>query len=97
MKSTLALLAAAGLAFGATAAHADQITVTHDDLNLNSPGGQKVLQHRIDKAARAVCGVTRQETGTRLRDRAARECFETARAQAHAQFAQLTRETAKGG
>eukprot|EP00536_Pseudo-nitzschia_multiseries_P015846 jgi/Psemu1/43925/gm1.43925_g len=74
MNKTLATLAAAGLALTATAAQAENVNVTYSDLNLNTVAGQKELSQRIDRVAREVCGYGAARTGTRLPDRAAREC-----------------------
>ena len=46
MKTALATLAAAGLALSATAAQAETVHVTYDDLDLGSIAGQKVLSAR---------------------------------------------------
>jgi UrcA family protein len=55
-----AAVAAAGLstftAVGPALASGGGIAVQHDDLNLSSPTGRAVLDRRIDRAARQVCG-----------------------------------------
>jgi len=57
-------VAAAAMALGATtvtvnpafAATSDEVLVQHEDLNLASAAGRAVLEARIDRAARTVCG-----------------------------------------
>lgn len=72
----LAIAAGAVLASGPVSARS--IAVPTDDLNLASPTGQKVLERRIHKAARAVCAFGEAKVGTRIRDVAAHDCFQTA-------------------
>ncbi|MBO6767242.1 MAG: UrcA family protein [Erythrobacter sp.] len=97
MKTTLATLAAAGLALTANAAHANSVNVTYDDLNLATEAGQKVLEQRIESAARSVCGLDRQRTGTRIPDTAARSCYKKAKASASAQVAARIKSDGLGG
>ncbi|WP_421993516.1 UrcA family protein [Qipengyuania sp.] len=98
MKTTLVTLAAAaGLALSATAAQAGSVSVTYDDLNLDTEAGQKVLDQRIEAAARAACGLDEQRTGTRLQSNAARTCFKEAKANASAQIAARIKSDGLGG
>ena len=97
MNKTLATLAAAGLALTATAAQTENVNVTYSDLNLSTVAGQKELSQRIDRVAREVCGYGAARTGTRLPDRAARKCYEMAKAQAGEQVAARVDEQAMGG
>jgi UrcA family protein len=58
------IITAAAVALFATAASAQapqQVAVSYADLNLASAAGQEVLGHRIDAAARTVCGVDSDE------------------------------------
>jgi UrcA family protein len=58
------IIATAAVALLATAASAEapsQIKVGYADLNLASAAGQEMLDHRIDAAARKVCGVDSDE------------------------------------
>lgn len=56
-----AAVAAAGLstftAVGPALAADGGVAVQHDDLNLSSAAGRAVLDGRIDRAARRVCGI----------------------------------------
>ncbi|MBX7482217.1 UrcA family protein [Qipengyuania qiaonensis] len=97
MKTTLATIAAIGIALTAGTAHAKSITVTYDDLNLGTAAGQKVLSQRIDKAARDACGYSESRTGTRLQSREAKACFEKAKADVSEQFAALVEDQSLGG
>lgn len=100
MKTTMAALAALALvapAAPALASDAPSVKVIYDDLNLESASGQKRLENRIEKAARAVCGYQRQRVGTRIADSKARDCFERAKAQAHASVAAAQDASALGG
>ncbi|NIJ62214.1 UrcA family protein [Qipengyuania flava] len=97
MKTALATLAAAGLALSATAAQAETVHVTYDDLDLGSIAGQKVLSARIDRAARKVCGHDRAGTRNLRMDQMTRNCFNQAKAEAGKQFAARVSEQALGG
>jgi UrcA family protein len=54
------------------------VSVSIADLDLATPEGQRQLDRRIRKAARAVCGGDDVTTGTRLRSRDAVSCYEQA-------------------
>lgn len=97
MKTTLAILAAAGLAVSASAAQAETVQVSYRDLDLGSLAGQNVLAQRIDKAAREVCDHKPAGTRNLRQDMAARACFEKAKAGAGAQVASLVNDQALGG
>lgn len=62
--ATLALAVLPSLAI-VTGAHAETLSVKVSDLNLNTPAGQKVLEQRINVAARQYCAES-ITTGTRL-------------------------------
>lgn len=97
MKTTLAVLAAAGLALSAPAVQAKSVLVTYDDLDLGSVAGQDALSHRIDKAAREVCGHQRGGTRNLRFDMATRACFERAKASAGTEMAARVNDEAMGG
>jgi UrcA family protein len=63
----------------AAAAEAGQSVAVHvADLDLATPKGQKQLERRIDRAARAVCGMDDGQTGTRLASQDAAACYRLA-------------------
>jgi len=101
---TLAITAAAiGLAVTASPALADGDTekntmnVSLAGLDLDTPEGQKMLDRRIDRAAREVCQFDRVRTGTRVRSRAAIDCYEKAKASASRQVAAMIEKQRRGG
>lgn len=102
MKTLLSTLAAAAMLATATPALAERaetatVTVRHDDLRLDTPRGQRALEHRLDMAAREVCGIHEQVTGTRIRSNDANACYRQARAGAMRQYAALLDDTRLGG
>ncbi len=103
MKITAFALAAAlgGMIATAPAQAASTETNTaavhFKDLDLTTEEGQSELDRRIDKAARAVCGLGEARTGTRLPNRKARECYESALSQLNERVAKLTKKQAAGG
>jgi UrcA family protein len=100
MKTTLALVAALGLALPAMpAAAAETVSqqVVYSDLDLDSAAGQAHLDRRIDRAAREVCGVNEIVTGTRLVSPEIRACVERAKARALERVSIISRQDAKGG
>ncbi|WP_349513514.1 UrcA family protein [Erythrobacter sp. NFXS35] len=102
---TLAIAAAAfGLACTAATAPAfatQSTTMAMDikvnDIDLETAKGQKILERRIDQAARAVCGVEDVRTGTRIRSYEARACLKEAKTQARQQVAALVADRQRGG
>ena len=74
-----------------------EMIVHYDDLNLASAKGQKILERRLTAAARAVCGLDNQKTGTRIRTEAENRCFRLARATAMERHAQLVTRNQLGG
>ena len=97
MRITFLALSALALAAG-TQASANHIEVRYDDLNLASVSGQKTFERRIEKAAREVCEVDVQRTGTRIVPADVKNCHAAARASARQQRAILVeRETAQKG
>ena len=99
MKTSLALIAAAGLAVVAApvAAANQSVTVEYKDLNLSSPKGQKILERRIDAAARQVCGADSTVTGTRIVSRESRACMANAKRQLAKKIASLVEDQRLGG
>lgn len=102
MKTLLSTLAAAAVLATATPALASSretatVTVRHDDLRLDTTRGQKMLERRLNKAAREVCGMDRQASGTRMRDATATTCYRQARANAMQRYAVLLDNTRLGG
>lgn len=70
--------------------------VAFADLDLSTAEGQAKLESRIDAAARAICQVNRQQTGSRVRS-AERKCYRKARASVRTQVAQLIEDQQRGG
>lgn len=101
MKTFALAAAAIGTVIAASPAIAgepkQQMVIKYDDLNLSSEAGQKVLERRIEKAARDVCGLDRQQTGTRFKSRSAQKCYVEAKAKATKSFASLIENRRVGG
>ena len=100
-KTTIAS-AALGLALVAAPAAAgtdgaQTMEIEYRDLNLDTVQGQEALDRRIDVAARKVCEVGAERTGTRIQSSAARKCFNEARAKAHQQMASIVERQQLGG
>ncbi len=97
MKKIIAALALATVAIGGTAASAqqDDTAVRYDDLDLSTKKGVKVLERRIDTAAKDVCGVTR--SATRVISADTRDCVKTFKANAMNQFAAVIEQQRRGG
>ena len=96
MRTPLIALTALTLLAGVPAA-AEDFVVRYDDLDLASPKGQKVLDRRIDAAARTYCGIGVQRTGTRVKGASATECYRSARNAAREKMAALVEQKSKGG
>lgn len=100
---TLAIAAAAfGLICTAAPAYAEGATtmtleIETSDINLDTPAGQKLLDQRIEKAARTVCRMTDVDTGTRVMNRDARNCLAKARVDARQQVAAMIADRQRGG
>ncbi|MFZ1743290.1 MAG: UrcA family protein [Pontixanthobacter sp.] len=97
MKKSLIALTAIGSMIATTPAFAGEAQIKYNDLNLASAEGQQTLERRIDKAAREVCGVSRQRTGTRIPSGRAQQCYQDAKKQAALQVASLIGEQRLGG
>jgi len=72
-------------------------TISTAGLDLNTPEGQRMLDQRIERAARSVCQVDDVPTGSRIRSMAARECLAKARASAQRQMASIVENQRRGG
>ena len=100
---TLAIGAATlALAFTASPALANSSEfVTKDvefaDLNLSTPEGQARLEQRIESAAKSVCSVYEERTGTRLRSPKHTACLANARASGKKQMAAVVADQRRGG
>jgi UrcA family protein len=70
--------------------------VSYKGLNLNTAEGQKLLEQRVEIAARRVCDVQGGPTGTRAR-RDERTCLARARTSARAQVAAVIEDERRGG
>ena len=100
MKSII--LAAAALGMVSTPAFAGpanvpSTSVSYDGLDLATVEGQKILDARIDAAARSICRVDDVRTGTRLKSSESRACYAKARASAKKQVASAVAERRLGG
>jgi UrcA family protein len=102
-KTMTHALAALGLAGAAiTPALAGEmvpmaIKVTAADLDLSTAKGQKMLDQRIEKAARTVCRTTSLTTGSRILSQEAKTCLAKARSDARVKVAALTEAQQRGG
>lgn len=101
IKTTLTA-AALGLMMAATPAAAgvqkgESIDIEYRDINLTTIEGQRVLERRIDNAARQVCRTEEHRIGTRLRSAERAKCFAKARATAKSQMASIISEVQRGG
>lgn len=94
---TIAAIAAATLALSTAPAFAGSVSVNYKDLDLSTPAGQAELDHRLDRAAREVCGMDEIQTGTRIPSRSARKCYKNAREKLDERIAMLVARERKGG
>ncbi|WP_228242585.1 UrcA family protein [Porphyrobacter sp. GA68] len=74
-----------------------QINVQYGDLDLASPEGRKVLERRLTNAAREVCGIDDQRTGSRIRKPQETHCYRQARATAMQRYAVVIERDQLGG
>ena len=91
-----------GLALSASPAHAGPEEAPRPEgstagLDLSTAEGQRLLDQRIDRAARQVCEIDRYPIGTRIRSFEARECVAKARASAQQQMATIIQDQQRGG
>jgi UrcA family protein len=54
------------------------VAVRYSDLDLATPQGQRALERRIARAARSICGVDAETTGTRIASPEANDCYRQA-------------------
>ncbi|MGB7373568.1 UrcA family protein [Pontixanthobacter sp.] len=97
MKKTCMSLAAMGLLTATTPVYAESIAIEYRDLNLATIQGQDVLERRIDRAARKVCGLGNRKSGTRIPSPEIRECYDQAKRQGSQQMATLVDDERLGG
>lgn len=106
MKTPTKIFALAITSFGLSAIAAPAIAGSSDKptrivsaagLDLASPQGQSVLDHRIENAAREVCNYRRMRTGTRTPDLQARQCLDQAAQNARNQVATIIGNQERGG
>lgn len=76
---------------------APTIKISTKGLDLATPEGQKMLDQRIERAAKSVCRVGYVRTGTRLRSPAAQKCLSKARASAKRQITAIMADQRRGG
>ncbi|MCB2047193.1 MAG: UrcA family protein [Novosphingobium sp.] len=90
VAATVALCAMTPPSFAATPEQGSTVEVRYSDLNLKSAEGKAELTRRIERAARAACGLDRAPvTGTRLHSHQQKECYESAMRQIEPQFARI--------
>ena len=102
MKTLALATATIGLAFTATPAFAGEADVPTQEvsisgLDLDTAAGQRMLDQRIERAARNVCRYDEQRVGTRIRSNEARACLAKARASAKQQVAVIIENQRRGG
>ena len=102
MKTLAIATASIGLVFTATPALAgpEELPtqkVSIAGIDLATPEGQRILERRIENAAREVCQADRIRTGTRIRSTASNECLVKARASAEQQVAAIMEDQRRGG
>ena len=72
-------------------------TVKTSDLNLSDPAAQQILDRRIDRAARKMCGLDQIRTGSLLASPQARECYREAVRSTRDQLARIEQNARRGG
>ncbi|MEM6474535.1 MAG: UrcA family protein [Pseudomonadota bacterium] len=99
MKTLTLATAAVGLAISAPAmaTTAPTAEVSVAGLDLGTAEGQKMLDKRIDRAAREICQLNRTPTGSRLQTLAKRDCYNKARVSAKRQVAATLEQRQRGG
>ena len=93
---TFAMVPAASAA-SATQAEQRSAAIVYSDLDLSTEEGIAELDRRIDRAAREVCSMHGQQTGTRIASREARTCVLEAKRELNRHLAQSGRITRMGG
>lgn len=101
LLSTVALFAVVGTAAVPTTASAREAgpsaSISFADLDLMSEAGQKTLERRIEKTARAICGLDQVTTGSRMASRSQRACYDHALQSTRTQVAVAIASSNKGG
>ena len=102
MKNFALATAALGLAITATPALAGDATVKSTTvsaagLDLSTTEGQKMLDRRVEAAAREVCNIETVSTGSRIKSLNARSCYRKAVAGAKRQIATIKSDQRLGG
>lgn len=98
--NALAALGLAGVVITPALAGAPQpmtIKVDTRDIDLATAQGQKTLDQRVERAARAVCRTTSVSIGSRIMSQDAQACLAKARAQAREQVAIVKADRQRGG
>lgn len=97
MNRAIAIAALSGALLAAQPVMAESIQVKYDDLDLTTTEGRKQLDQRIDRAAETVCGADESAVGSRIKDRATRDCVKQAKRQIEASLAKITGADKAGG
>ncbi len=98
-----ASLLATGTLFAATPGVASAmpgetaVAVSHADLDLATPEGQRRLDRRIARAARTICGIDMQVTGTRMASGDATACYDKALRDVRQRVASAIENGRRGG
>ena len=93
---TLALAAALLAAPAATLAAQSSVSLKYDDLDLSTTKGMVELNKRADDAARQACSTNSVKTGTILRSKAERQCYQETRARLNELVAGLSEQKQRG-
>lgn len=101
MKTLAIGVATLGLAFTATPAFAQTADVRVQEISvagidLSTAEGQRMLDERVERAAREVCGYDEARVGTLIRSAEARDCVAKAQASAREQVATIAQEQLGG-
>lgn len=73
------------------------VAVRTSDLNFSDPATRRVLDHRIERAARSACGLDDIRTGTRLGSSDDRACYRQALHATRMQVAEIAENARRGG
>lgn len=73
------------------------IAVRYADLDLSTVDGQRTLDRRIARAARTVCGMDLQQTGTRMTPPETVSCYRQALSDVRQRVAAAIENGRKGG
>jgi UrcA family protein len=95
--ATIGLAGAAITPAAATEMELMTVRVATSDVNLATPDGQRVLDQRLEKAARTVCRVNSLTTGSRILSQEVRDCLAKARSDSRQQVAALTAKQQQRG